>query len=302
MSYGAVIVGAAALISGYMASRQQANSASEAGAMAWDIAQMQDQTVRRLYQQARDDTAAYRFHGVNAAQELAALDLEKEPQKYLDKLMEVSFPSGVDPTGGAQKYIDELGKLEFKLDANDPIYQWRQAENTRTVNQFMASRGGYDSRAAANMLLQSGMQLQGEETERQFNQRYLTKYNQLADQAKLAMQQGATKYGAAKDKYTSDVAKQTTGFNAALMIGQNRYNQLADQVKGGLAASGQTAQMGMQAANQLTNIWGQASEAGQNAILQGGAANAQFINSVGSMPSNVLATNAMLEYLNKPTS
>jgi hypothetical protein len=196
---------------------------------------------------------------------------------------------------GVGDYISQLEGMEFdfQLDPDDPVYQWRQAENKRTVNQFFASRGGYDSRAAANMLLGTGMELQAQEEERQYSryaQRYQQKYNQLIDLANLRTSRG------------------TTGFNMAMSLGGAKTNYLQNLLGVGQASAAGTAAMGQTAANQLVQssqvatqnqigAYGAASQALQSAALQRGAAQAGFYQALGEAPANYLATRAILKGL-----
>lgn len=300
----AAVVGAG-LVGGLIAGERQRKSASQAADVSKASSAADTALQREMYYQSRQDT----------------LDREQQSRQALDPYRQAGLNalsgynqlSPGDPTAGAQMYLQELqgtdkyiSQLEgldipqFKLDENDPVYQWRQKENQRQVNQFYASRGGYDSRAAANMLLSSGMELQGQEEERQynrFNQRYLQKYNKLVDLTNLSMQ------------------KAGAGFNMAMSIGSanenqrlNRQNQLlniagmgagAASNMAGLAAqtSGQLGTMSQNAANQMVNISQVNSSNQQNALLQQGANQANMWNTIGQAPANYLANRYILQNL-----
>jgi hypothetical protein len=288
MGVAAIAVAAIGAYSSSQSSQASSDAALEAGRTSEAIADKQIKLLRQMYEQNRADMLPFLKAGQDALKKLDSVDVTGGAEEYLNNLMNLTFPDGVDPTGGAQKYIDELSQLEFELDTNDPIYQWRAAENERQVNQFMASRGGYDSRAAANILLSSGMQLQTEETERQFNQRYLAKYNQLTDLANMSYQQGQAQYKQATDKYSADVSKNITGYNAALQLGQAEYNKLLDLVKVGTGASSAAGNYGQNTANQISNVMGQNSTNQQNAILQSGAAQSAAWQGYGQSANNAL--------------
>lgn len=268
----------------------QEKAAGKAAKSSERIAKMQADLVRELYEQGRSDMLPFIKAGHKAIGDLQNFDATGGAGEHIERLMALTFPDGVDPTGGMQKYMDELESLEFEFDENDPVYQWRQKENQRRIDQFSASRGGYDSRAAANMLMESGMQLQGQEVDRQFNQRYLAKYNKLRDLAGLSLTKGQAEYGAAKDKYGADVARELTGYNAKMQMGATGYNQLADLVKFGTGAGATAGGFGQSASNQLSNIYGQMSQDQQNAILQQGASQAQMWNNLGQQSNNALMT------------
>jgi hypothetical protein len=167
---------------------------------------------------------------------------------------------------GVQEYIDQLEGLEFQFDQNDPVYKWRQQENQRQVNQFMAARGGYDSRAAANMLLQSGMQLQEQEVGRQFQQNYMSKYNKLMDLSNLTM------------------GRAGAGYNMAMGIGGRRLDQSNILANIGANAAARTGQAGQAASNQLVNVSAINAQNQQNALLQQGAAMAGIGGAIGQAP------------------
>ena len=77
-------------------------------------------------------------------------------------------------SGGRENLIGELRNLSsgFKFDPNDPAYQFRLGEAQKQLNQFSASRGNFNSRATMDALLKSGMQLSGEESEKQYSRKY----------------------------------------------------------------------------------------------------------------------------------
>jgi len=179
MSAGAAgIVGGA--ISGFGSIAGSAIGASASRYAARRIASAMEiaaQAQIDMLEKARGDMAPYREAGYKAIDEMWSMD----------------------PTGGAQKYIDQLEGLEFQFDPDDEIYKWRQEQNEKAVNRFMASRGGYDSRVALNALQQSGMQLQENEISRQFQQRYLTKFNQLTKLYDMTRSQGAGQYSKLAD-------------------------------------------------------------------------------------------------------
>ena len=95
---------------------------------------------------------------------------EKEGIGGLEQFL--SRPGGV--SGGRESLIDELRGLSsgFKFDPDDPAYKFRMGEAQKQLDQFSASRGNYNSRAAMNALLKSGMQLSGEESEKQYGRQY----------------------------------------------------------------------------------------------------------------------------------
>lgn len=230
------------IYSAYEGQKTQERSVDKSLSAAQRLADQQIGLIREMWTQNQADMAPFLAAAQGDLQALRDLDIG----------------------GSAQKYMDQLEKLEFKFDENDPIYQWRQAENARQVNQFMASRGNYDSRAALNALTNSGMALQESEVARQFNQNYLPQYQKL------------------KDLYAM-------GLNTDI----NKYGQLLDVVKLGTGAGTTSGAQSTQTANMISNVLGGLSQDTQNAILAQGAAGANMWNSVGQSANNA-AMMAML--------
>lgn len=226
----AIVVGAAMIGSSIMSSRASSKAAGRAADAARDTARTQAEATLKMFNMSRDDLAPYMREGTQAV-------------KRLDQ---------IDVTGGAQKYIDEMQALEFQFDPEDEIYKWRQEQNERQVNRFFASRGGYDSRAALNALTESGMALQENEVGRQYNQRYLSKFNQLATLYEMARGKGAAEFGAALDIASVGRGAATTASQGALSTGSN-----------------------------LARIYGQQGNALQQAALMKGASAAQMWSGIG---------------------
>jgi hypothetical protein len=253
----AAVIGATVIGGALSARAQKKAAASAASASKYGVTASTEASLA-MYAKTREDLTPYREAGQNALNEMAA------SSDWADQFM--SQLTGVD------EYLGQLESLEFEFDPNDEVYKWRQSENERQVNQFFASRGGYDSRAAANMLTSSGMQLQADEVDRQYQQRYLSKYNQLLDLANLTTN------------------KATTGFN---MASTNR-NELMNLANLGLNAAGQTSMAGQTASNQIVNAIQTNSQNQQNALLQQGAAQAGLYNALGSAPANYLLMQKLL--------
>ena len=154
---------------------------------------------------------------------------------------------GADPTGGASKYLQQLEDLNFKLDPNDEVYKWRQEQTQRSINQAAAARGLYNSRPTINALSDADMALQESEVNRQFNQNYLAKqqqlqnlygmsmgigsaeYAQLADQYQMAMQMGDVEYAKAVDDYMRNYGQITDQYTMSKDLGAINYGQAQDQ-------------------------------------------------------------------------
>ena len=159
---------------------------------------------------------------------------------------------GIDPTGGSGKYLNALEELTFELDPDDEIYKWRKGESEKTMNQFLASRGLYNSSYGANRLLESGRALQAEEVDRQYSQNYLRQYGQQMDL-----------------------------FNMSNRMGGQIYNKYLNLSNLGYGATGATAGAGANTANQLSSVY-------QNLGQTQGAAQGAFWSGAGAMPTNAL--------------
>jgi hypothetical protein len=134
----------------------------------------------------------------------------------------------LDVTGGAQKFIDLLENLEFKLDPTDEIYQWRQEQADEAINRAMAARGGYDSRVAINALRDSDMAIASDEINRQFKQNYLADYGKLVDLANLSRTMGSDKYNALLQIAGMGLGATTSGSGVGQQYTSQMSNVLGD--------------------------------------------------------------------------
>lgn len=223
------VVGAAVVGSAIAANASDKSSKRAAEAAKWS-AQTEAEATMKMFRISREDLAPYRRAG----------------QRALGQL------ENIDPTGGAQKYIDEMEALEFQFDPEDEIYKWRQDQLEEQTNQFFASRGGYDSRAALNAIQEGGMALQENEVNRQYNQRYLSKFNQLSALYEMSRGVGAAEYA--------------------------KYADIANMGRGAATTSSQNA---LQTGTNLANIQQNYSNALQQSYLMQGASQAQMWQGIG---------------------
>ena len=212
----AAVVGAA-VVGGLITAYSQDRSASKAADASQANANASNRLTRQMYDQSRKDLQPYMEWGQASMK-------------------------------GLGEYMKSVEKEGFKLDENDPIYKWRQSENERQVNQFMASRGGYDSRAAGNMLMQSGMALQGAEVDRQYNQRYLGKFNMLRSAAGLGMQAAAAGAGV-----NAEAGNQLVGINTTNSTNQQNALLQKGAAWGGLGQNIASAPANYLAMKKLLN-------------------------------------------------
>lgn len=165
--------------------------------------------------------------------------------------------AGIDPTGGAEKYLTQLENFKPTFDENDPTYVWRQEQAEKAVNKILAARGLYDSRVGINALADQNRALTAEESDKQ----YTRQYGKLTDLINTSMNVGKTKYGAAYDLARLGAGAASGGASSALATGT------------GVAST--------------TNALG-------NALAQGahnqGTIGANYISGIQSTPYNALAT------------
>jgi len=131
---------------------------------------------------------------------------------------------GIDVTGGAETYKNALENLDFAFDPNDPVYKWRKSQGEENLNNFLSSRGLYNSSYGLNQLNNYNMALQSDEVNRQYNQNYLREYTQNMDL-----------------------------FNMARTLGSDVYNKYLNLANLGYGATGATAASGANTANQLSS-------------------------------------------------
>jgi len=128
----------------------------------------------------------------------------------------------VDITGGAGEFLNQLKNYgqNFQVNTQDPAYQWRLGEATKGVDQFLASRGMYNSRAGLNALQDTTNQLTAEESEKQ----YTRGYGQLLD-----------------------------SFNMASSLGQSEFSKLFNLLGVGAGAAGSSASNAIQAGGNIAS-------------------------------------------------
>jgi hypothetical protein len=222
-----------------------------------------------------------------------------------------------DPTGGAQKYLDQLDSLKFNLNPEDEIYKWREEQTRKTIDQAAAARGMYNSRPTINAQSDANMALQGQEVDRQFNQNYLAqqnqlqnlynmalgiggtqygksvddytrKYGQAADQFGMATQLGGIKYGQAADTYNRGYGQNMDAYNMSSQIGQTQYNKLLDAIKAGQGAAGAMGSIGANTAGGLASTYSNLGSNLGNIAMQQGQNNQSFWGGMGAMPMNYM--------------
>lgn len=252
------------LVSSIMGNESQRSSANKAADAAKETAQQQTALIRELSNQARADMAPFLEYGATNVNKLAAYDVSK------------GLDSFVSDVKGLDQYEKQMADLKFEFDESDPVYKWRQQETERQVNQFQASRGSYDSRAALNALTSANMNLQSDEIDRQYQQNYLSKYQQI------------------KDSYSMAYQNATTGYNMQSGKNQLEYNKLLDAVKIGTGQASAAGNISTGAAGQISNVLGAASNATQNALLTTGATQASNWSNYGK--SSQSTANALLSY------
>jgi hypothetical protein len=226
---GAIIAGVGAIAGGAAGMAGANTAASQAGTASGLSIMAQAVMTKKIWERYQPFTDA----GINALDEIATMT----PDQLI---------------GGAQKYIDQLENLDIKLDENDPIYKWRKEQTDKAVNQALAARGIFDSRAGVNALAEANQNLQGEEVNRQ----YTAQYGKLMDLINLSMKSGALNYG-----------------------------RLSDLAKMGLGSTGGSAEAGISAANSISSNFLASGAQQANATMAGSSL-------LASAPLNALATAA----------
>jgi len=259
----AVAVVGAAVVGGIIASESQRKSANIAADAATRAQRSEDATTMAMYRRTQQLQKPWLDRGERAARQYSSIDTGEGLDEWIKDIQ------------GIDTYINEMKDMDFnfEFDENDEIYKWRQSENERRVNQFMASRGKYDSSAAGNMLLRSGMELQSQEVGRQYGMykdRYMQKYNKLLDMANLRSSQA------------------TTGYNMQRQVNLDEADKLRDVMTVGANVLSQAGTNNARAANQMIQSSQVASQAQQNAALQRGAAQAQLGTTIAQAPANYM--------------
>lgn len=179
--------------------------------------------------------------------------------------------AGMDPTGGAGKYMGQLEGLSsnlnyksydpgqyikqlegygqnFQFNENDPAYQYQKEIAARDINRQAAARGLYGSRAALNQLDESGRAITASEYDKQYG-RGRQNIMDLYGMAGTEEQRG---YGQAVDLYNRQRGNIVDLYGMAGQLGGTRYNALLDAVKIGTGAGATAGGLGNQGVG-LTN-------------------------------------------------
>ena len=242
----------ASSVIGAGASAYSANKAAKAASNRWGSG-IDSQVA--MFNAAREDQRPFYIKGLESLNNLsgAYYPSESTPQYY-------EFGRGIDPSGGASKYLAELEQLSnnFQFDPENPNYKLQLEESNKQINQALAARGMYNSRPGINALADNQRQLMATEYDRQrqeTTQRYQEQYSKLFDL-----------------------------FNMQSNLGQLDYNKELDLVKAGQNAA---ASMGNAA---LATGQGLASSYGDMASIQMAQGNnmSQLYSGLGAMPLNYM--------------
>lgn len=167
--------------------------------------------------------------------------------------------TGLDPTGGAGQFMDQLKNYgtNFQFDTSNPAYQQQLSEQTRALNDQLAARGMYNSRAGMNVIENSTRNLMAGEYDKQ----YARGYSNLMDM-----------------------------FNLSNTLGQQKYNSLLDAVKIGTGAGATAGGLGNQAVGNIQSAYGQMA----GTAMATGQNQANLYTGLGAMPLNYMILQNLL--------
>lgn len=167
--------------------------------------------------------------------------------------------TGIDPTGGAGQFMEQLKNYgtNFQFDTANPAYQQQLSEQTRALNDQLAARGMYNSRAGMNVIANADRNLMASEYDKQ----YQRGYGNLMDL-----------------------------FNLSNTLGQQKYNSLLDAVKIGTGAGATAGSLGNQAAGNIQSAYGQMA----GTSMASGQQQANLWSGLGAMPMNYMILQNML--------
>jgi hypothetical protein len=135
------------------------------------------------------------------APDLPILGLPEVPD-----LPTLDLPEVPDLPVAALPGVPELPRFEFAgLDESDPTYQWKLKQAQDAIDKFTASRGGYASRAAGDMLSEAQMGISADEASRQFGRAkdiYGLDYGRTVNQYGLESQRAKDLYGMGTQRAT----------------------------------------------------------------------------------------------------
>jgi len=268
-------------ISGYFGYKAQDKASSRAQDTQMALGTAAIESQEKMFDKSLALQQPYHNYGKNALREGSPESLD--PRTLTQSNMVGDFNAGAD-TG--------LKDFQFELDPNDPIYKWKQEQMEESVNRAMASRGGYNSRAAINVLADKGMQLAADEMNSQ--------YGRAVGEHGMANALASERYGRNIGEY--DIGRQATMTNNALTrsdeldqfnidaaLNSDKYGRFVDAMKigqGSAAAAGQNAlATGQGIAGTQSNM----ANALANIQMSQGSNLANLYAGLGAAPANSLA-------------
>ena len=234
------------LLAGYMGGRASDRASRRARDAQVSAAQTAATTELDMFERTRGDLAPF----VQAGREQAGR-------------LGQSVEGGTFDYGGA-----DLNRLrDFKVDENDPIFQFKQRKQEEAINRALSARGLSSSRAGINALSDANMNLLAQETDKQFGrQRDIFGMQNLL---------GTQEFGREQTEFGRGLSIAELGANAAARTGQLGAGA-AQGAAGAQLASGQAqAQNYLSQGNTQAQIWG----------------------ALGAAPANIASTNFLLNQI-----
>lgn len=210
----AAIIGGSALAGGAMSMLSGMKGSSDAKAMTNKGIRFQ----KKMYKDYKDMMKKYRKLGKLGIEDLkGGAGDTSEMRDIMAQLKD--FGKGFEISG--------------KFDPDDPTYQFKKEQQEKGINQYLASRGLYNSRPGLNLLDQSNRALIADESQRQYQRRtedYNRGYGNLMDLLNISKTAAGIDYNRALDMIklgqgaTSSVGG--AGMQTAGIVGQG-YGQKA---------------------------------------------------------------------------
>jgi hypothetical protein len=234
--YGGLIGSGLDMVGDYYGAKKSADAMKDA-ADAQAAAMLQAQRESQAYQEAKNRQATGLLYPY--LQQFGGQDVRDEMANFGTSGL------GGQLTGQMADLANRGLNLDYKA---DPAYQWREKQQEEAINRQLAGRGMYDSRYGMDVLADAGMNLSGQEADKQYMRAvddYNRQYGDLTNRYGLGYQDLLNRFGTGTSMANS-LAGMYTG------LGSTVGNQILNT---GINSASSSALLNSQAGQTMGNMY-----------------------------------------------
>jgi hypothetical protein len=234
--YGGIIGSGLDMFGDYYGAKQSSDALTKAAKIQADAARQAQLDSQAYQERMLGQAAGYLNPYINRFSDPSTLD------EYAN--------FGTSGLGGQLTgQMADLANRGLNLDYKaDPAYQWRKQQQEEAINRQLAGRGMYDSRYGMDVLSDAGMNLSGQEADKQYMRavdEYNRQYGDLTNRYNLGYQDVLNRFGTG-----NTAANNLAGMYSGL--GTNIGNQILST---GVNSAANTALLNSQAGQTMGNMW-----------------------------------------------